>query len=230
MTDAELTILSVLAHGPRYGHEIHEIIDERGLREWLLIGFSSIYYILNKFERQNMVSSELRTEHKGPARKLYRLTDAGRGVLQTAIAELLRAPRALGTGFELGLANLHALTPSQVYQVLSHHRDDLRQQYDYIQQSWQRHQAEDAPPTQDHIHALYTHSLAMMQADLAWLDDFLATWRERYPGVERSAQLQQGTDEDITLLSRRTSPDPLKMIQRLQRPPQPSDNDENDEG
>ena len=43
MTDAELTILSILAQGPRFGHEIQQIIDERGLREWLAIGFSSVY-------------------------------------------------------------------------------------------------------------------------------------------------------------------------------------------
>ena len=43
MTDAELTILSLVAEGPRYGYEIQQLIDQRGLREWLTIGFSSIY-------------------------------------------------------------------------------------------------------------------------------------------------------------------------------------------
>ena len=109
MTDAELTILSILAEGARHGHEIQQIIHDRGLRAWIAVGFSSVYYILNKLERIQMVSSELRNDGRGPARKLYRLTDAGRGILQTAIVELIRQPTGLGTGFELGLANLHVL-------------------------------------------------------------------------------------------------------------------------
>jgi len=230
MTDAELTISSLLAQGPRYGYEIQQLIDERGLREWLVIGFSSVYYILNKFEKQNMVTSELRAEGRGPARKLYSLTEAGRGVLQTAIADLLRRPRSLGTGFELGLANLQALKPAQVYQVLTHHRKDLELQFEQVKQAWERHQESDDDSKKDHIRALYTHSIAMIEADLKWLGGFLEDWRERYPGVEKEApKTQIETDANaVTQLHRSATPDPLKMIQRLQRPPslEPKEDDE----
>lgn len=232
MTDAELSILSLLAQGPRYGHEIQQLIDERGLREWLVIGFSSVYYILNKFEKQLMVSSELRSEGRGPARKLYRLTEAGRGVLQTAVSDLLRRPRSLGAGFELGLANLHVLKPAQAYQVLTHHRKDLQEQYLAVKQAWERHKQEANDSTRDHIRALYTHSLTMMEADIAWLKDFLEDWRTRYPGVEKEIVSPQPEDDSraATLLHRSPTPDPLKMLQRLQRPPQPRpDDDPSDE-
>ncbi len=232
MTDAELTILSLLAQGARYGHEIQQLIDERGLREWLVIGFSSVYYILNKFEKQSMVSSELRADGRGPARKLYTLTEAGRGVLQTAVSDLLRRPRSLGTGFELGLANLHVLKPAQAYQVLSHHRKDLKEQYAAVKQSWERHRQGDDDGTRDHIRALYTHSLAMMEADIAWLGTFLEDWRTRYPGVERETSAQEEGDDEsraVTQIHRSPTPDPLKMIQRLQRPSPPPPNDPDDE-
>lgn len=222
MTDAELTILSLLAQGPRFGHEIQQIIDERGLREWLAIGYSSVYYILNKFERQNMVTSELRHEGAGAARKLFILTEAGRGILQTAVADLLRTPRGLGTGFELGLANLHALKPAQVYQVLSHHLQDLHIQLESVRQSWARHQEEENNHNRDYVRALYTHSIAMMEADSQWLDEFLQDWRTRYPGVEKEHTPRVDSNRDAsdasTALHKQTTPDPLKVLQRLQRP------------
>ena len=222
MTDAELSILSLLAQGPRYGHEIQQLIDERGLREWLVIGFSSVYYILNKFEKQLMVSSELRSDGRGPARKLYSLTEAGHGVLQTAVSDLLRRPRAIGTGFELGLANLHVLKPVQVYQVLTHHRKDLQEQYLAVKQAWERHKPDSDDSTRDHIRALYTHSITMMEADINWLQNFLEEWRTRYPGVEKEVVSPQQEDESsaATLIHRSPTPDPLKMLQRLQRPAQ----------
>jgi DNA-binding PadR family transcriptional regulator len=215
MNDVELTILSLLAEAPRYGHELQQIIDERGLREWMTIGFASIYYLLNKLERQEMLASELRPDNSGMARKVYSLTDAGRGVLQTAVSDLLRQPRALGTGFELGLTNIDVLKPHQVYQTLSHHRGDLRQRLDSVEKAWERHQRDgDAP---NHIHALYTHSLAIMQAELVWLDQFLEDWLKRHPG----ADTPQSSHSAATVIRRRPTPDPAKMIQRLRRPPKP---------
>lgn len=220
MTDAELTILSLVAEGPRYGYEIQQIIDDRGLREWLTIGFSSIYYILNRLEGQNMLVSELRPEGRGPARKVYEITQAGRGILQTAISDLLRQPRSLGSGFELGLANLTALRPRQVYQVLHYHHIDLQHSLEQVEKSWHRHQEEQHDA--EHIEALYTHSIAMMHSELEWLKTFLDNWREKYPEVMQVGSKEESTDPHraATRMNPRTmQSDPAKMIQRLKRIP-----------
>jgi DNA-binding PadR family transcriptional regulator len=233
MTDAELTILSILAQGPRFGHEIQQIIDERGLREWMAIGFSSIYYMLNKFERQKMVESELRPDGAGSPRKLYSLAEAGQGILQTSISDLLRAPRSLGTGFELGLANLYVLKPAQVFQVLSHHREDLITQLEAVKGLWDKHlQSKDIENRHD-LRALYTHSISRMEADLRWLTDFLEDWKERYPSVEKEDLPHIHRDKsDVNVgdtdLHRNETPDAMKMIQRLQRPNIPKKDDESE--
>ena len=208
MTNAELTILSLVAEGPRYGYEIQSIIDERELRDWLAIGSSSIYYVLNKLESQHMLASELRESESGPARKVYRITEAGRGVLQTAIADLLGQPPVIGSGFELGLANLSALGPSQVYLALVKRESDLEQRLETARQTWKRHQQTDESAL-DHTRALYTHALAVMQADLDWLQDFLKDWRERYP----AATVKDASDD-----ASEPHMDP-HQIQRLKRPP-----------
>jgi DNA-binding PadR family transcriptional regulator len=223
MTEAELTILSLIAEGPRYGHEVQRVIDERGLREWVTVGFSSVYYILNRLESQNLLQGELRSSGRTPSRKIYSITESGRGVLQTAISELLRQPRSLGAGFELGLANLFVLKPVQVYRVMSQHRSELAQRLDAVEASWERQQREDGVPV--HIGALFTHSIAVMRAELAWMDEFLANWKQHYPAVIKDETLptRQESAENVTLHHHMTTP-PDKMIQRLKRlPPQESD-------
>ncbi|MCU0482233.1 MAG: PadR family transcriptional regulator [Anaerolineae bacterium] len=184
ITDAELTILNLVAEGARYGHEIQELIDKRGLREWVTIGFSSVHYILNQLEERHLVVSELRSDGRGPARKIYALTEAGQGVLQTAISDRLRQPRPFGTGFELALANLNALKPAQVYHILNQHRADLRQRLLATEQSLQRQQKNAQTP--EHIEALYSHSITLMEAELKWFDEFLKSWSRRYPAVLRN--------------------------------------------
>ena len=194
MTNAELTILGLVAEGPRYGHEIQRIIDERELRDWLAIGSSSIYYILSKLEGQQMLQAELLETDNGPGRKVYRITEAGRGVLQTAIADLLSQPSVIGTGFELGLANLNALGPAQVYHALLLRESELEDRIETAQQAWKRHQKTDDSPG-DHTRALYTHALTVMQAEQDWLRDFLKDWQERYPAVTaRSEPKPEGSD------------------------------------
>ena len=75
MTNAELAILSLVAEAPRHGYEIEQIIEERGMREWTEIGFSSIYYLLKKLEKVDCVESELiLTQGRGKARRVYQIT------------------------------------------------------------------------------------------------------------------------------------------------------------
>lgn len=231
MTDAELTILSLVAEGARYGHEIQQLIDERGLREWVTIGFSSVYYILNKLEEQNLLISSLEKRGHRGAHKAYEVTEAGRGILQTAISDLLRQPRSLGTGFELGLVNLAVLKPRQVYSVLSHHRQDLQQRLGAVEKSWQDHQENDSESVTDHISALYTHSIALMSSELEWIEAFLENWRQRYPAVDNPNESNNNLSDphsDPTRVHYRPSRDPAQMIQRLKRLRPPSEEEEAD--
>ncbi|MDX2076704.1 MAG: PadR family transcriptional regulator [bacterium] len=225
ITDAELTILNLVAEGARYGHEIQDLIEKRGLREWVTIGFSSVHYLLNKLEEQHMLSSELRSEGRLPARKIYALTEAGHGVLQTAIADRLRQPRAFGTGFELALANLNVLKPAQVYRILSQHRSDLGQRLLSIEQSQQRQQKNEAIPMPEHIEALYSHSIALMEAELKWIDGFLKKWAVRYPAVLRG----RPSDDTNPLPSKNDTKhhihEVLEEEKRLQKIPRPKDKD-----
>jgi len=227
MTDAELTILSLVSEKPSMGHHIQEAIDERGLREWLTIGFSSVYYILNKLEKQNLISSVLRPERRGPSRKIYTISEAGRGVLQTAVSHLLSQPRSLGSGFELGLANIHALKPHQVYRELSYHRDDLKYQLTIVEKSWARHQKEDNQAVAAHISALYTHSIAIMRAEIEWLEQFIIDWKERYPDFDKpkTAPNRLLIEAKVTRVGEHTTVNRAKMLQKLKRPKQPPPDD-----
>jgi len=226
MTDAELTILSLVAEKPSMGHQIQESIDERGLREWLTIGFSSVYYILNKLEKQNLISSVLRPERRGPARKIYTISEAGRGVLQTAVSHLLSQPRSLGSGFELGLANIHALKPHQVYRELSYHRDDLKYQLTMVEKSWARHQKDGSQAVATHISALYTHSIAIMRAEIEWLEQFIIDWQENHPDYDKPAtQPSRLVKQAKVTRVGATTVNRAKMLQKLKRPKQPPTSD-----
>jgi DNA-binding PadR family transcriptional regulator len=211
LNDLELTILALVAEGPRYGSEVEQTIQARGMREWLKVGSSSTYYILDKLQKQELLSSNV----DDSGQTIYTLAEAGHGVLQTAVADLISQPRPLGTGVELGLANLSVLKPAQVYQVMVHRRIALEQQLQSTEQVWERHQQETS--VADQTRALYTHGIATMRAELNWLEDYIQDWRRRYPAVERDDN--PDAISKPTQIHHRTAPlNPAKHVQRLQRP------------
>src|SRR5260221_5753603 len=124
MTDAELAILSLLAEGPSYDHDLNTAIDARGMRKWTAIGRSSMYYVLGKLEQQGLV--EQVSEEYG--HRKFAISSAGIGVLQTAVSELVSMPHTHDRSFELGLANLHVLKPSQLRSYLFSRQQDLQSQ------------------------------------------------------------------------------------------------------
>jgi DNA-binding PadR family transcriptional regulator len=121
MTDAELAILTLLNDGIQTDHALHAEIDSRGLRRWTAIGVSSMYYILEKLVKQGLVEAI----HDHRPERAWRITQAGAGVLQTAIADLLSTPHTAQRGIEMGLANLHVLRPTQIHTALENYRHEL---------------------------------------------------------------------------------------------------------
>ena len=81
MTNAELAILSLVAEKPRHGYEIEQVIEEREMRNWTEIGFSSIYYVLNKLEKEGLIEGAWSDAGQRGKRKRYALTADGQRYL-----------------------------------------------------------------------------------------------------------------------------------------------------
>ena len=188
MTNAELAILSLIAEKPRHGYEIEQVIEERGMRDWTEVGFSSIYYLLNKLEKAGLV--EGRTERqagRGPARKVYQITPAGRATWHEATLDALSVPRRCQTPLQLGLANLPRISHDEALSALREYRDRLRERRDHVHGRWTR----DASPLPIHVDAMFELSLTMTDAELGWVDGFiekLSSQVTRKPDRERTAE------------------------------------------
>ncbi len=214
LDEIELTILSLVAEAPRYEAEIQQVIEQRGLREWLIVGSASVGYVLGLLHRQELIS--VAPGEFDPGRTVYQITDAGRGVLQTAVVDLLRQPRPLAENFAVGLANIGVLKPQLAYRALLQHREALAHRLSIAELFWARRQQDETP---EGIRALYTHGIALMQAELDWLDTFIADWQERHPVVMRDTAADADTGATTPLHRATAVNDPAKQVQRLKPPP-----------
>ncbi len=178
MTDAELAILSIVAEGPINAHAIQTIIDQRGLRAWTNIGVSSIYYVLEKLERQGLLESSGTEQQEASSRRQYHITPAGYGVLQTSVADLLSTPREHNQGFELGLANLHVLDARQIRGALTTYRHELETRLTQTRSRRDHLQIQQVP---FNVIAMFERQAALLEAELAWVNAFIAAWEAHTP-------------------------------------------------
>ncbi len=178
ITNTDLAVLGLVAEGPRHGYQVEQDIAARGMREWTEIGFSSIYYVLNKLEGagwlESRLSAEASAEKRGPARKIYALTEKGCGVYRTAVRQRLAFPRPRTADFALALANMPAIPLAEVRTILETQRSALSERVRAVQEKYRqdRQSAGSLPP---HVSALFSYSQAQMTAELDWLAGFLAS-------------------------------------------------------
>lgn len=73
--------LRVIAnHGPLHGYAITQLLEEAGLGS---IGGGTLYPLLGRFERDELVITDWVAGQSGPAKKVYTLTDRGTQYLAT---------------------------------------------------------------------------------------------------------------------------------------------------
>ncbi|HSG18683.1 MAG TPA: PadR family transcriptional regulator [Anaerolineae bacterium] len=169
MTNAELAVLGLIVERPRHGYEIEGVIQERGMREWTEVGFSSIYYLLKKLERGGLIKGRLgKKTGRGPARKVYEITAEGRQTWTKAVREALSMPEPWRTPFLLGLANAAGLPAGEVLESLRAYHDGLADRQEHV-----RGQAEEQRPLPDHVEALFDYSLAMIGAEWEWVAAYI---------------------------------------------------------
>ena len=179
MTSAELAILSILAERPYHGYEIEEFIEQRGLRDWTEIGFSSIYYLLRKLEQDGYIEKEFAKATRGPSRKVYNLTPAGQAAMQVAVGDFLSTPRPLYPPLHLGLANLNAISPTDALNSLTLYRDKLEERMEQLENQRNTNGAENP-----NVDALYDHHLHLLRAEREWIEGFIEKFAARLETVQ----------------------------------------------
>ena len=77
---SEQLILGILSDQDRHGYDIEKVITDRGMRKWTDVGFSSIYYVLERLEAKGLATS---SDTQGKEKKQYSITDIGVSVLKS---------------------------------------------------------------------------------------------------------------------------------------------------
>ena len=175
-----LVILGLLRERPLYGYEIKQIIEQH-MGDWASIAFGSIYFALGKLAEEGFIE-KVATEKAGsrPSRSIYQITEAGQAEFLRLLRDVWGEVERHYFTFDVGLFFVEALPIEEV----KAHLHGRVAQLEAIVQHVTAHRAEqltheDMPRL---AAAIFDHSLAHFQAELAWTQDLLGkVKRGEYP-------------------------------------------------
>ena len=170
ITNSELAILGLVTEQAVHGYQIEKIITERGMREWTEIGFSSIYYLLNKLEKKGWIISQTQNAiRQGPSRRVFTITPSGLKICRQETLAALSEPQASASYFQLGLANLPLLDRSDTSNALRHYEDKLLIKKKELERKKNSY-GNNIPA---HVKTLFDHSLQLIEAEHNWVKEFI---------------------------------------------------------
>lgn len=174
ISNKEAAILGLLCENSRYGYDIEKIIEERGMRNWTEIGFSSIYYVLNKLEENKLVRSKIEDTEGKPSRRVYTVTEKGKKIMEQKVKELLSESVKAITPFDLGISNILHVNKKDAIECLDLYIKTINSRINFLSNSLDHLNLSKAPL---HVIALFERPLQNLLAERKWLEEFIAEYK-----------------------------------------------------
>ncbi|SRR6266498_4486807 len=178
LTPAELTVLGLVIERPQHGYDLEQVIEQRGIRQWTDVGFSSIYYLLTKLEQRGLLHVP-EAPAAAKSRRVFHATTEGRGVAARNALAFVAEARPVPHPLLVGVANLSLLSAQQYAQALRTRLAQIEARIAAVQAIQAVQQAQAPLPLA--AREVYSYSLSLMEAERQWL----AT-RVQVPGDEQN--------------------------------------------
>ncbi|MDT7804372.1 MAG: hypothetical protein QOI78_7805 [Actinomycetota bacterium] len=164
LTDAELTVLGLVVERPRHGYELDEVVEERGMRAWTALGFSSIYYVLGKLRDRGLIAEVAADRAHAKAKKTFTATEAGREACAQAAEAAIAELRPVHPPVLAGLANSPLLPPERLASALAKRAEAVDARLAEV-----RRAAAAQPYAPPFVRAIFDYSITQLEAEGAWL-------------------------------------------------------------
>jgi len=172
MNPKELIILSLISEKPSHAYTLEEKIENRGMRNWTDIGFSSIYRIITNLEKKGLVKSQIiQEEEDARIKKKYTITKKGQFDLKDAVKYALATPTKAKSDFDIGLANIWLLDKDEAIIALEQFLQSIRKRREVMFESWNQIGGRGKVPFL--LDALFEHGDVMSKAEMLFVEELI---------------------------------------------------------
>ena len=166
---ARLVILGVLRYAgrPMHGYEIKKKLEEWAIGEYAQFSYGSIYYNLERMEKEGLVESKVVKNSRRPERKLYSLTDRGEEELIRLLRKNYFEVERIYYPFDVGVSLMPLLPWEEVLEAL---KVRIRIAKEHIE-GLRREKAEFQGKIPFFALAIFDHYIYHFEAEKKWLEE-----------------------------------------------------------
>lgn len=167
-------VLAVICEGETHGYELEKTIHNRGFRFWTDLQKSSIYNALKLLEERDLISSRLE-QGGGPARKVFKVTSAGRRAVESRAIDYLEMPRHPRNELDLGIYALPFVDKAAAIKALEAGRKIVQDRVNFIQERliWCEAKELEMPAL------AFERSLLELEVEVKWLDKVISFLKKK---------------------------------------------------
>lgn len=158
----EYALLGILMRGPKHGYELHGYSSSEMSQFWHL-SMSQVYALLKRMEKDGMVVSRKEWQDKGPAKKIFSITQAGKGRFLDWVYSPVKHVRDLRIEFIAKLFFIKELKLKGVSAIIDKQIGVLQEKLDVTRNSKER-------TTDEFQAALHSFKIAQTTSALDWLN------------------------------------------------------------
>jgi PadR family transcriptional regulator PadR len=170
MTQIEVILLSLLYDKDYYGYELEAVIQQRNMRGWTNIGFSSIYNSLSKLEKNAHIISRYEKEHGSPKRKVYSIKDEAKIIVKEQIIKMIGEYKIDETSYYIGMFFSNLITKEELYEALINRKEKLVQEKELFIKKCN----EDEPVNEKaNLKLLFQRRVLFLDTEISWLEKYI---------------------------------------------------------
>jgi len=159
----QLILLGILLGGKTHGYRLNEYVTH-AMGLYADIKKSTVYYTLEKLEKDGYVEHETEREGKRPERRVYQITEKGKSYFLQLLRDNLGEFTRTYFNDDIGIAFMDQLSTLEVRELLVKKRG-------IIQSALK--QFKEVPDHGGNWHYVISHNIAHLEADLTWIDSIL---------------------------------------------------------
>ena len=160
----QLLLLGILLGGKTHGYRLNEYVTH-AMSLYTDITKSTVYYTLEKLEKEGYAEHKTEREGKRPERRVYQITKEGKGYFFGLLREHLSSYERTVYADDVGIAFMDRLPAAEAHQLLAGKREKIKT----ILQQFREH-----PEHGENWHYVVSHNIAHLEADLAWVNSILS--------------------------------------------------------
>ncbi|MFC2018749.1 PadR family transcriptional regulator [Chloroflexota bacterium] len=160
----QLLLLGILLRGKMHGYRLNEYVAH-AMSLYTDITKSTVYYTLDKLEKEGYVEHMTEREGKRPERRVYQINKKGEECFFGLLREHLSNYERTFYADDVGIAFMDRLPAVEAHRLLTGKREKLKT----ILQQFREH-----PEHGGNWHYVVSHNIAHLKADFAWVNNILS--------------------------------------------------------